>query len=180
LGRVPWPGQRSTLRSFGHIIHRDSTQRLAGELKWLSDVLGEGRDAEVLAGHLHARLGAAPTDLVPGPVQARMQDHFASLRADARSTLLGALGSPRYSSLLDELDTLIAEPPLTPQAARPAADVLPAAVRRPYQQARRRMRQARQAPAGQPTEVALHQARKAARRARYASETVTPEEVTYQ
>ncbi len=172
--RVATRRLRSTLRSFGHIIYRDRTQRLAGDLKWLGGVLGEGRDAEVLAGHLQARLGDTAEELVPGPARARVHGHFASLRADARTALLGALGSPRYFSLLDDLDTLMAEPPMTPQAARPAADVLPAAARRAYRQVRRRMRQARQAPAGQPTEAALHRARKAARRARYASEAMTP------
>jgi hypothetical protein len=38
----------------------------------------------------------------------------------------------------------------------------------------RRMRRARRAPAGQPAEVALHEARKAAKRARYAGEAISP------
>jgi CHAD domain-containing protein len=172
--RVATRRLRSTLRSFGHVICRDGTQRLAADLKWLGGVLGEGRDAEVLAGHLQALLSEIPGELTLGPVQARVQGHFAPLRASARTALLEALGSPRYFSLLDELDKLLAEPPWTPQAARPAADVLPAAARRPYRQVHRRMRQAQRTPAGQPTDAALHQARKAARRARYASEAMTP------
>ena len=98
----------------------------------------------------------------------------AAARADARTALLGALDSQRYFSLLDELDKLIAEPPLTPQAARAAADVLPAAARHPYRQVRRRMRRARRASPGQPTDEALHEARKAAKRARYAGEAMAP------
>jgi CHAD domain-containing protein len=172
--RVATRRLRSTLRSFGHIIRRDGTRQLAAELKWLGAVLGEARDAEVLAGHLQALLSETPGELVLGPVQARVQGHFAPLRAGARTALLEALDSLRYFSLLDELDKLFAEPPLTPEAARPAADVLPAAARRPYRQARRRMRQARRTPAGQPADAALHQARKAGRRARYAAEAMTP------
>jgi CHAD domain-containing protein len=172
--RVATRRLRSTLRSFGKIIRRDRTQRLAGELKWLGTVLGEARDAEVLAGHLLERLHDAPAELVIGPVQARVQGHFASKYADARTALLEALGSGRYFSLLDELDKLMAEPPLTPQAARPAADVLPPAARRPYRQVRRRMRRARHARAGQPMDEALHEARKAAKRARYAGEAMAP------
>jgi CHAD domain-containing protein len=172
--RVATRRLRSTLRSFGHVIRRDGTRRLAAELKWLGAVLGQARDNEVLAGHLQALLSQAPGELVLGPVQARVQGHFAPRRADARTALLETLDSPRYFSLLDNLDKLLAEPPLTPQAARPAADVLPAAARRPYSQVRRRMRQARRTPVGQPTDAALHQARKAARRARYATEAMTP------
>jgi CHAD domain-containing protein len=172
--RVATRRLRSTLRSFGGVIRRDRTQRLADELQWLGTVLGEARDAEVLAGHLQAGLRAAPAELVIGPVQARIQGHFAAVRASARTAVLAALDSPRYFSLLDELDSLMAEPPLTPQAARPAAAVLPAAARRPYRQVRRRMRLALRAPAGQATDAALHEARKAAKRARYAGEAIAP------
>jgi CHAD domain-containing protein len=172
--RVATRRLRSTLRSFGQIIGRDRTQQLATELKWLGGVLGDVRDAAVLAAHLQAELHETPPELVIGPVQARVQGHFASVRADARTALLDALDSNRYFSLLDELDKLITEPPFTPKAARPAADVLPAVARLRYRQVRRRMRRARWAPIGQPTDEALHQARKAAKRARYASEAMAP------
>jgi CHAD domain-containing protein len=172
--RVATRRLRSTLRSFGKIIRGDDTQRLAAELKWLGTVLGGARDAEVLAGHLQAGLRDTPAELVIGPVQARVQGHFAPAGADARTAVLEALDSQRYFSLLDELDMLMTEPPFTPQAARPAADVLPAATRRPYRQVRRRMRRAQRAPAGPPTDEALHEARKAAKRARYAGEAMAP------
>src|SRR6516165_6975006 len=47
--RVATRRLRSTLRSFRHIVHREGTRRLAAELKWLGSVLGQARDAEVLA-----------------------------------------------------------------------------------------------------------------------------------
>jgi CHAD domain-containing protein len=172
--RVATRRLRSTLRSFGKIVRRGDTQELAGELKWLGDLLGEARDAEVLAGHLQANLRQMPAELVVGPVQARVQGHFAPARAAAQRAVLAALDSRRYFSLLDELDRLAAEPPLTRRAAGPAADVLPAEVRRAYRQTARRMRRARRAAAGPTRDAALHQARKAAKRARYAGEAVTP------
>jgi CHAD domain-containing protein len=172
--RVATRRLRSTLRSFGHIIRRDGTERLAAELKWLGAVLGTARDGEVLVGHLQAGLRQIPGELVIGPVHARVQRHFAPVRADARTALLAALDSRRYFSLLDELDRLLAEPPLTPQAAMPAHDAMPAAARRSYRKVGRRMRRARRAPAGRSADTALHEARKAAKRARYASEAMTP------
>jgi len=172
--RVATRRLRSTLRSFGMIIDRSGTQRLGGELKWLGDVLGEARDAEVLTERLGTKLRRMPAEQVIGPVQARVQGHFAPARAAARDAVLAALDSRRYFSLLDELDRLLAEPPLTERAAMPAADVLPAAVRRGYRQVGRRMRRGRRTAAGEPRDVALHQARKAAKRARYAGEAVTP------
>ena len=172
--RVATRRLRSTLRSFGMIIDRSGTQRLGGELKWLGDVLGEARDAEVLTERLGAKLCRMPAEQVIGPVQARVQGHFAPARAAARDAVLAALDSRRYFSLLDELDRLAAEPPLTRRAARPAADVLPAAVRRAYRKTARRMRRARRAAAGPPRDAALHEVRKAAKQARYAGEAVTP------
>ena len=172
--RVATRRLRSTLRSFGMIIDRSGTQRLGGELKWLGDVLGEARDAEVLTERLGAKLRRMPAEQVIGPVQARVQGHFGPARAAARDAVLAALDSRRYFSLLGELDRLLAEPPLTERAAMPAADALPAAVRRGYRQVGRRMRRERRTAAGEPRDVALHQARKAAKRARYAGEAVTP------
>jgi len=165
---------RSTLRSFGHILPRRATRELAAEFKWLGGVLGEARDGEVLAGQLRARLRQVPAELRIGPVDARIQGHFASVRAAARTELLAVLDSERYFSLLDDLDRLLADPPFTPEASRPGADVLPAAARRARRQAGRRMRRAWHAPPGQARNEALHEARKAARRARYAAEAMTP------
>jgi CHAD domain-containing protein len=165
---------RSTLRSFGHIIRREGTERLAAELKWLGTELGEARDGEVLAEHLQAGLRQTPVEQVIGPVQARVQGHFASVRAAARAELMAVLDSQRYFSLLDQLDQVVTGPPFAGPAAGPAAEVLPAAARHAYRKVRRRMRRARHIPAGQRRNAALHQARKAARRARYASEAMTP------
>ena len=84
-----------------------------------------------------------PAELVLGPVEARVQGHFAPVQAAARKEVLAALDSPRYIALLDALDQLLADPPLTVEAARPAADVLPGSARRAYRRTDRRLRRAR-------------------------------------
>jgi len=165
---------RATLRSFGTVIPRSATSELAAELKWLGGLLGEARDGEVLPAHLLASLEQVPVELLIGPVQARVQGHFAPRRAAAREQVIEAFGSERYARLLASLDRLAHDPPPGPQAAAPARDVLPAAIRRAYRQADRRMRRARRAPRGQDRDVALHEARKSARRARYAAEAASP------
>ena len=164
----------ATLRTFDQVIPHVDSEHLDTELQWLGRVLGHARDAEVLAGHLRDSLRPTPPELLIGPVLARVQGHYAPRRADARAALLEALGSPRYARLLAELDRVVAGPPRGPQAAAPARDVLPPAVRRTYRQAKRRMRRARHAPAGPARDLALHQARKSARRARYAAEAAAP------
>jgi CHAD domain-containing protein len=172
--RVATRRLRATLRSFGQVIPRADTEHLAAELQWLGRTLGTARDDDVLPGRLQAILRTVPAELLIGPVQARVQGHFAPRRAAARAGLLEALGSPRYASLLAELDRLTPDPPRGPLAAAPARDVLPAAVQRAYRQAKRRIRRAGHTPAGPARDVALHQARKSARRARYAAEAALP------
>ena len=105
---------------------------------------GQSPLAQALAGAGLVRFRA----LLIGPVSARVQGHYAPRRAAARAALIEALGSPRYAALLASLDRLAQDPPPGPQAAEPARDVLPAAVRSAYLQADSQMRNARHAPPG--------------------------------
>jgi CHAD domain-containing protein len=165
---------RSTLQSFTRFFSGSETEPLTGELQWLGRVLGEARDAEVLAAHLAASLGQLSAEQVVGPVAARVRGHFASIGAQAQAAIAEALDSPRYFAVLDRLDQLVAAPPVTELAGRAAGEALPAAVRRAYKKTSRRMRRALRDPGGEHADVALHQARKAAKRARYAGEAVAP------
>jgi CHAD domain-containing protein len=172
--RVATRRLRAALRSFRQVIPRADSDHLATELQWLGQTLGRARDDEVLAAHLRDSLRTVPPELLIGPVQARVQGHFAPRRAASRAVLLEALDSPRYAALMAELDRLTLEPPRGPQAAAPAREVLPAAVRRAYRQANRRMRRARHTAASPERDATLHEARKSARRARYAAEAAVP------
>ena len=172
--RVATRRLRSTLQSFGEVIPRSGTEPILAELKWLTGVLGEARDAEVLASRLAQNVRAIPAEQVLGPVEARVQAHFAPIQAAARANVLAALDSARYFGLRDALDGLLADPPLSAEAERPASRVLPGTARRAYRRARRRMRRAGHTPPGHPRELAFHEARKAAKRARYAGEAITP------
>jgi CHAD domain-containing protein len=171
--RVTTRRLRSTLQTFGEIIPRSGTEGILAELKWLGEVLGEARDAEVLASRLAQNLRTIPPELVLGPAQARVQGHFAPIQAAARRNVQAALDSARYFALRDALDGLLADPPLSAEAARPARRVLPAAARRTYRRTGRRIRRAGHTPPGRPRELAFHEARKAAKRARYAGEAVS-------
>jgi CHAD domain-containing protein len=164
---------RSTLQSFPAIFPAEPARRLRAELKWLGGVLGEARDSEVLSARLRRALAETPVELVLGPVHARVEGHFAPREAAARSAVLEALDSPRYLAMLDDLAKLLENPPVTTRAAAPAR-TLSADVARAWRRTRRRMRRARQAPAGRPRDVALHETRKAAKRARYAAEATRP------
>ena len=172
--RVATRRLRAALRTFGQVIPRTDGEHLAAELQWLGRVLGTARDDEVLSAHLRDTLLPTPPELLIGPVQARVQGHYAPRRAAAHTALLEALDSPRYHRLLAELDRVTAGPARGTLAGAPAREVLPAAVRRAFRQAKRRMRRVRHTPAGPARDAALHRTRRSARRARYAAEAATP------
>lgn len=144
--RVATRRLRSTSQTFGFLL-APGAGRLASELKWLGDVLGAARDAEVLAGHLRASLRELPAEQVIGPVHARIQGHFASVSGQATVAVVQALDSERYFALLDSVEELARQP--APEAA--AAGTTPAgtadamlrdAVRRAFRKVSRRMRRA--------------------------------------
>ena len=128
----------------------------------------------MLASRLAHNLRTIPPELMLGPAEARVQRHFAPIQAAARTNVLAALDSARYFALRDALDELLADPPLSAEADRPAGHVLPGTARRTYRRTRRRIRKARHTPPGGGQEAAYHEARKAAKRARYAGEAVSP------
>jgi CHAD domain-containing protein len=165
---------RSTLRTFGQLIWSQDVRPVADELKWLGTELGAARDAEVLFWHLRSEVDALPAELVLGPIQARIRGHFAQVSARAKDRLTKALRSKRYFRLLDRLDALAERPALTRAAARPAGEVLPVAVRRSYRRTAKRMDRAERTPPGLERDAALHQARRAAKRTRFAAEAVGP------
>ena len=165
---------RSTLQAYPAILPKPATEHLRAELKWLGEVLGKVRDNEVLSDYLLTRLASLPAEQVLGPAQARTRGHFSPREASERETALDAMNSARYYALIAEVDRLIADPPLTAAAAEPAGKALPKAIGRTYRRTRRRMRYARRTASGAGHDTALHETRKAAKRARYAAEAAQP------
>jgi CHAD domain-containing protein len=172
--RVTTRRLRAGLQAFPLVLPEPTTRRLLEELRWLGHVLGDARDLEVLDRHFQTALDRLPAELVIGPAKARVTAHFAPGQAAARDAVLSALDSERYFGILDELDRLLDDPPRTAAAAEPAERVLPQAVGHAYRRTKRRLRRANRAPAGADRDVALHEARKAAKRARYAAEAAEP------
>jgi CHAD domain-containing protein len=165
---------RSCLRVFGAIVDADSTRALAAELKWLSDTLGDARDAEVLLADLSARVADVPTELVLGPVRAEIDRHLARRVADADQALRTAMDGPRYLEVLAALDDLLADPPYRDLAHRRAVRVLPPLVARAYRKTRKAARAAARSAGGPERDAALHKVRRSVKRLRYAAEAVTP------
>ncbi len=178
--RVATRRLRSTMKSYRPLWDRAATDHLRAELKWLADALGAVRDAEVMVARLDRSLGELPPELVVGPVAARLVDGLRAQGAKDHAVLVGALDGQRYTALLDELDALLAAPP-TEQGLQPATKLVPRRVRRTVRTVEALLDSADHSPAAGPPlpgvldhDAALHEARKAAKQARYAAEAATP------
>jgi CHAD domain-containing protein len=172
--RVTTRRLRSALATFRPVFDRSVTDPIRDELKWLGGVLGAARDTEVMAEELLATIQAEPPELVLGPVTARVRSTLAGRQREAMEVVAATLSGQRYYDLLDALDRLLVEPPLTDRAADAATRVLGDRTRAAWRRTRRAADRAATAPAGATRETALHEVRKAAKRARYAAETAGP------
>lgn len=154
---------RANLRTFEDVLP-GGNRRLAliEELGWLGDALGPAREAEVMAAHVLGLLERTPSEYVLGPVRARVEAVFALERESALALVAEALNSPRYRRLLKNLDAYFASAKVDKDAD----------LSRLHRRVRKRMRAAMPMPHGADRDVAMHQARKAARRARYAADAL--------
>ncbi|MFD5147326.1 CHAD domain-containing protein [Streptomyces sp. NPDC058401] len=165
---------RSAFKTHRRILDPAETGPVGEELRWLAAELGVDRDQEVLLERIQTRLDELPRTLVLGPVRGRLKIWNVARRTGSRRAALAALDSRRHVALLNSLDALLADPPLLKAAARPAASALPAAVLGDYERLAGRVGAALSMDPGQGRDLALHEARKAAKRARYAAEAAAP------
>ncbi|MFF8956015.1 CHAD domain-containing protein [Streptomyces sp. NPDC014894] len=172
--RVSTRRLRSAFRTYRKILDRTVTDPIGEELKWLAGELGVARDQEVLAERLRARIDELPRTLLLGPVRGRLRIWTVAQGSGARRRAVATLDSPRYLALLDSLDALLADPPLLKAASGAPEDVLPRAMVKDFHRLEARIDHALGLPPGPERDLSLHDARKAAKRARYAGEAATP------
>jgi CHAD domain-containing protein len=164
--RVACRRLRGVLVSFRPLFDDETTGSLADEIQWLARLLGDARDEFVVHERIRLLLDEEPPDLVVGPVAARLETTYGD-----RLHVPGVLLTQRYRDLRAGLDALVAEPPWTDLAERPARKVLPERLGREWKRLRKRYAALADDPHD---DVALHDVRKAAKRFRYAAETVEP------
>ncbi|MEV7007149.1 CYTH and CHAD domain-containing protein [Streptosporangium sp. NPDC051022] len=160
---------RSALKSFKTIV--EATEALQDELKWLAGVLGEARDLEVIRERFAHRLDALDPALIVGPVRTRLSSDLLDAEHEAYDRIREVLGGERYFALLDALDDLVATPVLTKAAKKPA-DSLDVVAAKGWRRVTRAyaVAQAVEDPAAR--EIAMHDVRKVAKRARYTAEVL--------
>jgi CHAD domain-containing protein len=166
---------RSALQAYRPLLRTEVTGPIGEDLRWLGRALAPARDAEVLRERIAAGLAELPPQLRLGPVQAQVQRHFARAEAEARAAALTELDGERYDALRRALDDLVEHPPLTARAARPARRELPRSARRSARRLERAVIAATSADvAAEERDEAMHAARKAGKRLRYATEVARP------
>jgi CHAD domain-containing protein len=172
--RVATRRLRSALRTYDRLLDPAVTAPVGAELRRLAAELGVDRDREVLTERLTAALAGLPRTLVTGPVRARVRTWSHARRDGSRDRLIAVLDGSRHLDLLDALDALIADPPLREPAAERPEKELARAVRKDFDRLTAQIEQALALPPGRDRDLTLHEARKTAKRTRYAAEAASP------
>jgi CHAD domain-containing protein len=166
---------RSALQSYRRLLDRERTDPIVDGLRELARALAPARDAEVLHARIRDGLRGLEPELLLGPVQAQVTRHYARAEGEAAAAVLSTLDSDAYARLRRDLDDLLQDPPLTKRAARRARKELPAHVARAARRLSRAVdvAVAPNVPADD-RDLAVHEARKAGKRLRYATEVARP------
>jgi CHAD domain-containing protein len=159
---------RSDLRTFRSLVEAEWAVELRDELGWLAGILGSIRDGDVLLERMRMRETKLPEAGARGA--ARVVRTLEASRDEAHAELLATLRGERYLLLLDRLVAAANTPALLPGADRPAAEVAPALVRRPWRSLADRVK----ALGKHPPDEDLHDVRIRTKRVRYAAEAVAP------
>lgn len=160
---------RSGLKTFAPLVDSEWADTLREELKWVAGELGHARDTEVLLERLdnHADdLGEREAMLVRAVMDPVLRDRLAG----ARDHALDTMRSERHAALLEMLTEGAANPQLSELAELPCEEVLPPLVDKAW----RRLRRSVKGLALEGPSETWHQARIAAKRARYAAGAVIP------
>ena len=165
---------RSMLTTYRQLLEPGDPASLREELRWLGLQLSQARDAQVLRVRLDELLSRQPPELVLGPVSARIDTELQAAFRSGLDTGREAMNSERYFRLLDSLDLLATTPRLTAEASRSARDLVPRLLRRDVKRLRRTVGAIEDAEDAHARDLAFHEARKKAKRLRYAAETAVP------
>ncbi|WP_172653004.1 CYTH and CHAD domain-containing protein [Rhodococcus opacus] len=158
---------RSTLRVFNKLLDTEARTRLDAELSWYAGVLGEVRDRQVQRKRFAEKVAALPSELVMGPVAARIEGDLLAEQHRHLEHAMAVLDSDRYRELMATLARWRTAPPFT-------APVDSRSVRKATRKAGRKANTRLTAAVADTDDAALHRARKAAKRARYAAELARP------
>ena len=171
--RVATRRYRTVLHDMRDLFDSVEALVLQESLRWYAGVLGELRDVQVLTPQLLEEIDALPDKLVLGSAREILRAHLAAKEQSAVDALRKALDSKRYAAMMARLCgwhqayPFYEVGPSGPPPERAVKGYLKRATRR-Y-----RKRRAMAAEKGD-SDARLHEARKAAKRARYLAELAKP------
>jgi CHAD domain-containing protein len=161
--RVATRRLRSVLKTAAPILDPTWVNGMRAELAWLGGELGPARDLDVLIPYLRAE--AAALDPADRKALAALFRKLEDGRAGARNSVLEALRGERYLALLASIEAAAAGPP-------------PGGTGSLHDEARNQFKKLKKAMLvvdQDPTDEAIHEARKEGKRARYAAELLEDE-----
>ena len=161
--RVATRRLRANLKDLRAVFGEEWDGDIRSDLAWIGALLGQVRDADVLAAALEDELEGADARVrhAGGVLLAELHGE----RTRSLEGLKYGLGHPRFAAVLDRLALLIDTPPVPPDVEIDPAVVMPPAWR-PLK------RSVRALPTD-PSDPALHAVRIATKRARYAAEMLS-------
>ena len=164
---------RSALATYRKLFDRSEVKALQAELKWLGQILGPARDAEVMLERLRQHAQELPEEQRSGALDEAIEQELVAVHDAGYSNVLKTLRTGRYFRLLSSLEEFRDHPPAKSRAMRPARKVTAKLVNK----AANRVERSRKAVKGSADrtshDTALHQVRKDAKRLRHAGESVT-------
>ena len=172
--RVACRRLRATLATFAKSFDHDAVDGVRAELTWLIEVLSAPRDLEVLRARLGDLVAAQPRHLVRGRPDQWIGSQLRAAHRAAHRDAAAAMASDRYLNLVDTLRGWSLAPTWAKRADRPARDRLTRALDREWERLARAVATADAGSGTAPHAELLHDVRKAAKRTRYAAETVQP------
>lgn len=164
--RVATRRLRADLGLFSKVLVADDVTHLRTDLRWFGALLGELRDAQVLAARLETQL-VGLTGSTQGAAR-ELLDRAQSKSVFHHTQLQSALGGDRVIEMIRQLHAFALAPPLRP-GVRPDRLALPIMEKRAAATRRRSQRMVSGLGLS-PTDTELHKVRKQVKRVRYAAE----------
>ena len=163
---------RSALVTYRKLFKRPAVRELQAELKWLGQILGPARDAEVMLERLRQHVLELPEEQQSGSLNQMIELELVAAHDAGYRNVLETLRTNRYFRLLGSLEDFRDHPPAKPRAFRPARKVTAKLVNKAAQRVERSRKAVKRSAGRTARDTALHEVRKDAKRLRHAGESV--------
>ncbi len=165
---------RSNLSGLRPLLDATDVEGLQRGLRDAAGSVGGARDAEVARRRIELLLLDEPDSPGVARTRERLGRMLAGSAQESRRGALDYFDGPEYDALTRRLDRFSDLPPWSPSSREPADEVLRPLLRKEWARFRRRGREAMAVEGGAVADEGLHDARKAAKRARYLAEALSP------